>query len=193
MKANSKLLIMYKKFVFSFEEWNTWQNVLWTAKRVELWETSYLVCYWGALYKVQGKIWVERMMKSRGPVGIKRAGKGKGGIAGERGCGKLLVWAMAGAPCPRFEQGKQGLARWLGYQFWESFFSKSCLGGSCLRWVWKISISISEEYFYITPDYSIKLQVPLLKYSRRFCGNNEVSFQVFELFSKLFLSLKYLF
>lgn len=48
---------------------------------------------------------VERIRKSRGPVEIKAA-KGKGGIAGELDCEKLLVWAMAGAPCPRFGQGK---------------------------------------------------------------------------------------
>lgn len=61
---------------------------------------------------------VERIRKSRGPVEIKAA-KGKGGIAGELDCEKLLVWAMAGAPCLRFGQGKRGLARQLGY---EKFF-----------------------------------------------------------------------
>lgn len=46
------------------------------------------------------------MIKSGGPVGIKGAAKGKGGIAGELDCEKLLAWAVAGAPCPGFGQGK---------------------------------------------------------------------------------------
>lgn len=62
------------------------------------------------------------MIKSRGQVGIKGAAKGKGGVAGELGCEKRLVWAMTGAPCPRFGQGKLGLARQLGYGFWGNFF-----------------------------------------------------------------------
>lgn len=49
---------------------------------------------------------LREMIKSRGQVGIKGAAKGKGGVAGELGCEKLLVWAMTGAPCPGFGQGK---------------------------------------------------------------------------------------
>jgi len=59
------------------------------------------------------------MRKSRGLVGMKGAAEGKDGIAGELDCEKLLVWAMGGAPCPRFGQGKRGLVRQLGY---EKFF-----------------------------------------------------------------------
>lgn len=59
------------------------------------------------------------MIKLRGLVGIKGASKGKGGIAGELDCEKLLVWGVAGAPCPGFGQGRQGLSRQLGY---EKFF-----------------------------------------------------------------------
>lgn len=51
---------------------------------------------------------IERLIKLRGPVGIKGAAKGKRGIAGELDCEKLLVWTMVGEPCPGFGQVRAG-------------------------------------------------------------------------------------
>lgn len=41
---------------------------------------------------------------------IKGAAKGKGGIAGELDCEKLLVWNTMGEPCPGFGQVRAGNA-----------------------------------------------------------------------------------
>lgn len=51
---------------------------------------------------------IERLIKLRGPVGIKGAAKGKSGKAGELDCEKLLVWTMVGEPCPGFGQVRAG-------------------------------------------------------------------------------------